>query len=331
MRENRHAYFSAYGEPEAVLQVGTEELRPPGEGEICVRMLAAPINPADINYVQGVYGEKPTLPAHAVGLEGCGVVNSSRATGFEPGDMVILLNTVGAWSRFLTAPAGHFLRLPGHLDPMQAAMLKVNPLTALRVLEDYVPLQAGDWLVMNAANSGVGQCLIQLARERGLHTICLVRQAAQRGDMLRALGADIVIDEEEPEAVQNVLATPGVKRPRLASNCVGGESALRLMDMLAPGGTMVTFGSMSRKSIKVPNSWLIFKDISLRGLWCTRWLQHTPATEVAAAYHYLAELVAAGKLQQRVAGVFGIDAVQEACRQARLEGRDGKILLRLGE
>lgn len=331
MRENRYAYFDAFGAPEEVLQVGKGEMRMPAAGEVCVRMLAAPINPADINYVQGVYGEVPELPATRVGLEGCGVVHASAAEGFAAGDMVILLNTVGAWSRFLTAPAASFLRLEERLDPMQAAMLKVNPLTALRVLEDYTPLQEGDWLVMNAANSGVGQCLIQLARERGLHTICVVRQAETRRATLQALGADIVADEEEPDMVRRVLATPGVKRPRLAANCVGGESALRLMDMLAPGGTMVTFGSMSRKSIKVPNSWLIFKDISLRGLWCTKWLQQAPAPTVAAAYHSLAKLVAAGKLQQRVAAVYGPDALPEACRQARQEGRNGKIILRFGE
>lgn len=331
MRENRHASFSAFGAPEEVLCVCTGEMLPPAPGEICVRMLAAPINPADINYVQGVYGEVPQLPTHRVGLEGCGVVHASAAAGYEPGDMVILLDTVGAWSRFLTAPATAFLRLEEHIDPMQAAMLKVNPLTALRVLEDYAPLQAGDWLVLNAANSGVGQCLIQLARTRGLHTICVVRHAAARRAALQALGADIVVDEDEPDMVRHVLSTPGVKRPLLASNCVGGESALRLMDMLAPGGTLVTFGSMSRKSIKVPNSWLIFKNISLRGLWCTRWLQQMPPATVAAAYHFLARLVAEGKLQQSIAAVHGLDNLQEACRQAQQEGRSGKILLRLGE
>lgn len=331
MRENRHACFSAFGAPEEVLHVCTEEMRPPAAGEICVRMLAAPINPADINYIQGVYGEVPELPAHRVGLEGCGIVHESAASGFEPGDMVILLDTVGAWSRFLTAPAAAFLRLEAHIDPMQAAMLKVNPLTALRVLEDYTPLQTGDWLVLNAANSGVGQCLIQLAHARGLHTICVVRQAAARREALQELGADLVVDEEEPDMVRAVLATPGVQRPLLASNCVGGESALRLMDMLAPGGTMVTFGSMSRKSIKVPNSWLIFKNISLRGLWCTRWLQQMPTPTIAAAYHSLAELVAAGKLRQSIAAVHGLDNLPEACRQAQQEGRSGKIILRLGE
>ena len=258
--------------PQDVLEYVSGPMPVPAEGEVLIRMKAAPINPADINFVQGVYGVKPVLPHSRAGLEGCGVVQESRAEGFRKDDEVILLRGVGSWSEYVAVPAVNVMKLPVKVDPVQAAMLKVNPLTALRMLEGFVSLTPGDWVVQNASNSGVGRCIIQLAREMGVKTVNFVRRPDELRDELTALGADLVVGEDDEDVVKNTLARLDGKRPVLASNAVGGESALRLMDMLAPGGSMVTYGAMSRKSIKVPNGFLIFKGIKLEGLWVTQWL-----------------------------------------------------------
>ena len=71
-------------------------------------------------------------------------------------------------------------------------MLKVNPITAWRMLHDFVSLQPGDWLIQNAANSGAGQCVIQVARELGYKTVNVVRRA-ELVDELRSLGGDVVV------------------------------------------------------------------------------------------------------------------------------------------
>lgn len=331
MRENSYVVFSQCGQPEDVLEVATAPAREPGEGEVLVRMLAAPINPADINFIQGVYGLKPTLPDSPAGLEGCGIVVESNSPGYDVGDQVIMLNGVGSWSRFLTAPAERFLKLNAKVDPTQAAMLKVNPLTAYRMLTGYVDLKPGDWIVQNAANSGVGRCIIQIARRLGVHTINFVRRPDELRDELSALGADVVVGEEEEDVVKKTLALLGGARPVLASNAVGGESALRLMDMLAPGGSMVTYGAMSKKSIKVPNGFLIFKGLQLKGLWVTQWLRQASRAEIEKAYSRLAGWMAAGELAQAVDSEYRIDQVREAAARAQEEYRHGKIVLRLGE
>ncbi len=331
MSDFRFASFSACGQPEEVLELSAAPLREPAEGELRVRMLAAPINPSDVNFVQGVYGLKPSLPGSPAGLEGCGVVEASAAAGFAPGDQVILISGVGAWAEYMVAPAGCFLRLERPLPPVQAAMLKVNPLTAWLLLKSFVELKPGDWVVQNAANSGVGCCFIQLARRMGLKSVNVVRQAATRRESLMALGADVVLDEEDPDIRTHMLEETGGARPLLASNCVGGESALRLMDMLAPRGTMVTFGAMSKKSIKVPNSFLIFRELSLRGLWCSRWLRESAPEAIATAYRELVEAVADGSLVQPVERCYGLDEVREAAAHAQRESRGGKVMLRLGE
>ena len=321
--------FDCSGAPEAVLQCSQASVPQPDEGEVLVRMFTAPINPADINFVQGVYGIKPQFPNSTAGLEGYGEIIESRCSSFCSGDRVILLSGVGTWGEYLCAPASSLLKIDQVLDPLQGAMLKVNPLTAYLALTQFVELKAGDWVVQNAANSGVGRCVIQLCRAMGLRSINVVRRADELRDDLCALGADFVISEDDPDFVAQVLKVTDGVRPKLASNCVGGDSALRLMDLLAPSGTIVTFGAMSKKSIKVPNSWLIFKDISLRGLWCTKWLKQASAKQIHDAYGYLAHLMAEGKLSQAVERCYSLSEITEAVTHAQQEHRSGKILLKM--
>ena len=305
MSENHYAEFSECSmRPQEVLEYVSGPIPVLEEGEVLVRMKAAPINPADINFVQGVYGLKPVLPHSRAGLEGCGVVQESRAEGFREGDEVILLRGVGSWSEYVAVPSVNVMKLPVKVDPVQAAMLKVNPLTALRI--------------------------IQLAREMGVKTVNFVRRPDELRDELTELGADLVVGEDDGDVVKNTLARLDGKRPVLASNAVGGESALRLMDILAPGGSMVTYGAMSRKSIKVPNGFLIFKGIKLEGLWVTQWLKNAPVSEIEAAYDRLARLMADGRLKQAVDTVYPLSDVRKAVEKAQEEFRSGKVVLSMG-
>lgn len=329
MNSNTYVTFSECGQPENVLDTVTGEIRTPGEGEVLVRMLAAPINPADINFVQGVYGIKPELPNSIAGLEGCGIIEDSNSPDLSPGDQVIMLKGMGSWCQYLTAPAENFMKLPVKIEPAQAAMLKVNPITAWLMLKNFVDLKQGDWIVQNASNSGVGRCIIQIAKILGIRTINFVRRPDALRDELTALGADLVVGEDDDDVVKKTLESLGGARPVLASNAVGGESALRLMDMLAPGGSMVTYGAMSKKSIKVPNGFLIFKGIKLEGLWVTRWAKTAERSVIEEAYVQLAQWMSEGKLCQAVDSTYPLAEIRTAAARAQEEFRNGKIILDL--
>lgn len=331
MLENTVVIFPQCGQPEQVLELHPAPVREPLAGEVQVRMLAAPINPADINFVQGVYGLKPEFPDARVGLEGCGVVEVSRSPAFLPGDRVILLHGIGTWARYLTGAADQFLKLKVNLDPAQAAMLKINPPTAYRLLTGYRELQKGDWLVQNAANSGVGRCVIQIARQLGFKTINFVRGADRWAEELRTLGADRVVGEDDPQGVKRVLEDLKEERPLLGLNAVGGESATRLMQVLGSGGTLVTYGAMSKQSVKVPNSFFIFKGLELKGLWITAWLNQQPPADIEQLYDRLAGWMASGELQQAIDSNYPLAQVKAAVTRAREEHRNGKVMLRLDQ
>jgi NADPH:quinone reductase-like Zn-dependent oxidoreductase len=316
--------FHRFGAPGDVLRVERRELPRLADGLVRLRMIAAPVNPADLNFIEGTYGVRPELPA-VPGIEGCGEVLESRAGGWRTGERAIVIGRPGTWRSHLDASPTELLRAPASLDPQQAAMLKVNPATAWHLLGCAAGLGAGDWVAHNAANSGVGRCLIQLACRRGLRTINLLRRP-ELAPELHALGAEVVLPDDE-HAVAAALAATAGQRPALACNAVGGDSALRLLDLLDDGGLLVTYGAMSRRSVKVPNSFLIFRRLRLAGFWLTKWLESAPRAELEATYAELAGLAAAGALVQPVDSVFPLAETAAAVARAAAGGRRGKVLL----
>ncbi len=315
--------FHEFGKPSEVLRLESIDLPPLADGEVDLKLLAAPVNPADLNYIEGTYGIKPELPAVS-GIEGCGEVIASRDARFASGDRVIFLRRAATWATHVRAQGDILFKLPEGIDPLQAAMLKVNPATAWRLLTGFRQPEPGEWIVQNAANSGVGRCVIQLAPLLGVRTVNFVRRAELIPE-LEALGADYVaLDNEDGlQAAKETLGKPGAV---LGFNAVGGESALRLMNLLASGGIHITFGAMARRPLTVPNGLLIFKNLQLRGLWITRWIEDASPEEIAEVYQRLAQQVMAGALDQPVDAVFSLEAYRDALARVAAADRHGKVL-----
>jgi NADPH:quinone reductase-like Zn-dependent oxidoreductase len=315
--------FRQTGKPAEVLAAEPFMPREPGPGEVLVRILAAPINPADLNTIEGTYGVKLELPA-TPGVEGCGEVVRSGDGGYQPGDRVIFLRRADTWATHTTVAADTLFKLPPGIDPLQAAMLKVNPATAWQLLHGIEPAVKGDWIVQNAGNSAVGRCVIQVARDLGIHTISFVRRA-ELLDELRALGGDHVFLDDDAGLAAAKSALGGANAA-LAFNAVGGDSALRVMKLLREGGSHITYGAMARKPLTMPNGLLIFRDIRVRGLWVTRWVENAPPAEVHAVYQDLAARVAAGRLVQPVDQTYQLEAFKEALSRLDAPERAGKVL-----
>jgi len=316
----KHATFSSYGQPADVINL--TRITPPTllEGQVRVKLLAAPINPADINLIQGNYGIRPELPA-TPGVEGCGEIIESLSPNFNPGDKVIFTDHSGSWSEQVTCPANTTLKIPSNTPSNQAAMLKVNPLTAWCMLTQLRDLPKGSWVIQNAANSGVGYCVIQIAKILGLKTINLVRREELIPELAN-LGGDICLldNRESIDIIRD-------KQPQLALNAVGGDSALRLMDALAPQGLHVTYGAMSKLSLKVPNKFLIFKRIQLHGFWVTEWIKENDDLLVQSTYQKLAQWMIDKKLTQPIDSTHTLDEIHTAIARASQDKREGKVLI----
>ncbi|XP_015340856.1 enoyl-[acyl-carrier-protein] reductase, mitochondrial isoform X7 [Marmota marmota marmota] len=297
----RALIYGSHGDPAKVIELKNLELAAVGGSDVHVKMLAAPINPSDINMIQGNYGLLPKLPAVG-GNEGVGQVEAvgCRVTRLKPGDWVIPANAgLGTWQTEAVFSEKALIQVPNDIPLQSAATLGVNPCTAYRMLVDFEQLKPGDSVIQNASNSGVGQAVIQIAAALGLRTINVVRDRPdiqKLMDRLKDLGAEHVITEEElrkPEAKNLFKNTP---QPRLALNCVGGKSSTELLRHLAPGGTMVTYGGMAKQPVTAPVSLLIFKDLKLRGFWLSQWKKDHSPDEFQGLILTLCDLIHRGQL-----------------------------------
>ena len=314
-----------FGPAAEKLECVSAEPLPLGEGMIRVKILASPINPADLNWIEGTYGTRPVLPS-VPGTEAVGEVVESRVPSLATGTRVILLSYAHGWQQERVMDPQDVLPVPRELSISDAAMLKVNPATAWRLLHDFVSLPPGAVLVQNAANSGVGRCVIQIARDRGWRTINFVRNQ-QTVTELQDLGADWVCTDDDAgkQLAWDDLQRRG-ERAMLALNAVGGESAMRQFDLLDEGGVQVTYGAMGRRPVSVPNKFLIFRDVCCRGFWLSRWLSHASASEIALMYEKLTEQILSGGLKQPVDRMVPLSDFTFALERLKAPDRRGKVL-----
>src|SRR5271170_5906960 len=233
-----------YGVPETVAHcIEAPDVGAPGAGEVVFDVLAFPINPADISFCRGNYRLRPPLPA-TPGAECVGRV-TAVGTGvgdIRPGDLVIHMQREN-WVQRRRIPVADAIPLPAGLDLAQAAMLRINPATALLLLEDHVALKPGDWVIQDVANSAVGRHLIVLAKAKGVRTVNVVRRDDVAAE-LKALGTDVVL-VDGPDLAERARQAVGGAPIRLGIDAVSGDACKRLGECIAGGGVVVSYGSMS--------------------------------------------------------------------------------------
>lgn len=321
----RAVQFSSFGAPHAVADViDLPEPGAPGPGNVVVSLEASPINPADLLNLQGKYGVVPTLPSIG-GFEGVGRVTAvaSDVKHLAVGDRVLLSGAV--WRERAELAAGGLFALPQGVASEQLAMLTINPLTARAMLLQ-AGLSSGDFIIKNAANSGVGRVLFGLARRAGVQGIAVVRRPGLE-DMLKEWGAaHVVVDG--PDLAQKVRAIVGGGSLRHGIDAIGGAATGRIAACLGGGGTVVNYGLLSGEACQISGGDLVFRGIQLRGFWVGRWLQVTPRAEIAAAFAELAGLLAAGELSTPIEATYPLSRIREALQHAAREGRDGKVIVR---
>ncbi|HXA08523.1 MAG TPA: 2-enoyl thioester reductase domain-containing protein [Chthoniobacterales bacterium] len=317
--------YHAHGKPEEVLRLEEQPLPQPAPDEALVRMLAAPINPADLNAIEGKYPIRPELPA-TPGMEGAGVVVEigARVRDLAVGTRVILPHNLGTWREACVVAAEKLVAVPDEIEPAQAAMLKINPLTAWRMLHDFVALQPGDWVIQNAANSAAGRAVIHLARELGYRTINVVRRT-ELIEELRAEGGDVVLLDDDNLRAAAAGATAGAPI-RLALNAVGGESALRLAKIVAPEATIVTYGAMSLRPLTLPNGLLIFKNLHFTGFWINKWYEQATPAARNEAFARIFAFTRRGLLQTKIEHTYPLGEFRTAVARAAEGKRGGKII-----
>lgn len=272
--------------------------------QILVEHLAACVNPADINLIEGVYGKRPELPS-VVGNEGVTRVTSvgSEVSHLKPGDIALSPGLVGYWQSYSVQDSGDFYKIDSQLDVPVASQLKVNPCTAYRMIKDFHSLKPGETIIQNGANSAVGVYVIQLAKHWGLRTINVIRDRpnkTQIEDELKGYGADYVVTEDEIgkyDVISPILKKTG--KPKLALNCVGGKNGNNCARTLDNGGYFVTYGAMSKQPVLLSASSCIFKNHKYVGFWVSEWYERSQRRDIQAMLDDVSNMFKDGILRSK--------------------------------
>ncbi len=308
--------IEAFGNPAEVMRlVDVPDVGAPGDGEVVIALEASPINMSDLLMISGRYGYRPKLPS-IVGTEGVGrVVAVGRGVKhLKQGNRTLIPYPSPAWAERIKADASRLRALPDG-DPLQLAMLGINPATAYLLLTEFATLAPGAWVIQNAANSGVGRAVIGIAKSLGLKTVNIVRREEVVAD-LKASGGDVVL-VDGPDLNKRVAAETAAAPIALAIDGVADTATMNLITCLAPKGLLVFYSAISGKPFVGPAQPFIFRDIAMRGFWLANWFNSATAAHVSAMYEHLAPLVASGAISAPVEGTYRFSQIPEAVSAAQ--------------
>jgi NADPH:quinone reductase-like Zn-dependent oxidoreductase len=320
-----------YGDPAKVLELREVPAATPEAGEAVVEMEAAVVHVADAHTVLGENGFRKKLP-RTPGYEGVGRVSAvaKDVKGITPGMRVFAPIGSGTYREQIAVKASELTPAPEG-DPVQLALLSLSPATAMLMLQDFVKLQPGDFVVQNAASSAVGRMVIQLANEMKVKVVNVVKSSVVIPE-LKEIGAGVVL-LDTPDLRDRVAAVTQGSAVKLALDAVGGAPTGRLAACLDDNGTVVSYGAMSGEPCQIPSDLLGARGIRLCGIHPARQLgKHTPE-ERNALYARFGEMLKAGKLRGRLGATYSLENAVDAIRHVLRDGdkRIGRVVIRVKE
>lgn len=302
-----------------------EEVPPPapGPGEVLVRVRAAGVNRGDLARRAGTYPGGNTLSGPLIiGWEIAGVVEALGPDLSTPalGTRIVARVPQGGYAEVAAAPVEQTAVIPDGVSFEQAAALPVAYLTAWFALHRQGALALGESCLVQAGASGVGVAAIQLAALAGARVFATAGSEAKLA-LARRLGAAIAIDYEREDFVAAVRRETGGRGVDLVLDSVGGDVLARSLDVLAPGGRLVSVGNSARRAAPVDLAQLVGRRLSLFGFALPG--EHGQGEALAELLH----LVAAGRLESVIDRSYPLAEAAEAHRYLASRANLGKLLL----
>ncbi len=297
-------------------------------GQVLIAVIQSPVNPSDLFFVQGGYGQ-PRVQGQAAGFEGAGRViagNGAQAKALIGRRVAFLGTGSGAWARHAISDAALCIPLDDAVSDRDGAALIVNPLTAVALVERVKAAKSGAFIV-NAAGSQLGRLILGLARDEGLQAIAVIRRPGDE-DALRAAGAAEVLVTGAADFRAQPGAVIKALKPRVLLDAVGDQAVADLFFAMPVGARWVSYGKMSDDAPALTQmGQFIFMDKHIEGFWLSRWLPSAPPDRRAAVIAQVQTRFATGQWQTRVAAELSLDQAIDGILPAYATS-SGKVMIR---
>ncbi len=324
------AQYATHGTASEVIGIVDHAEPTLGAADALVQLEAAPIHLADIYCMEGKESFQLELPA-TPGFEGVGhvIAIGAEVREYQVGDRVFLPMGTPSWVERKAIPAAQLLPAPAG-DAAQLALLPINAPTSYLIIKD-CGLQAGDWLIQNAANSNCGRYLIEIAKSMGIHTVNVVRRPELIAE-LEALGADVVLLDGDDLADRVSEATGGAEI-HLGVDAVNGMATARIGECLSEGGTILAYGMLTGEPCMVPSGMMWFRRLTLKGFYTAYQFDERTPEQVRQIYAEINQLFESGILRAKIAATYPLAEVKAAVAHAARRGaeREGKIILTMAQ
>jgi len=300
-----------------------------GPGQVLVRMAASPINPSDLSFLRGSYTRVKPLPAVA-GLEGSGTVvaaGSGVLPRFLLGKRVACGTPGGGWAEYLRVKATGCIPLRKAISLEQAAMLVVNPLTALSLFE--IRRRGGHAAMVSTAASGaLGQMIARMGRKLRVPVIHVVRRPAMVA-RLHGLGADHALDSSQPDFPVRLKSLAHELKATLFLDAVGGELTGTLLEAAPDGSTILLYGSAAPHTVTFKAGLIYTGGKKISGFYLGEWMA---GKGVFGALQYAgqAQRLLPTELRSEIRLRLPLAEAQKAVELYRQDQSAGKILLVIG-
>jgi len=331
-QRNRIVQLSEYGGPEA-LRIVDSPTPSAGPGEVRVRILASSINYTETLIRRHLYPQTAAYkPPFTMGYDVVGEIDQlgPGVSGFVIGDRVADMTVVGSNATYRTLKAKDLTKVPGDVDPAEAATLILSWTTAYQMLHRSARADRGQRILMHGAGGAVGQALLSLARIAGIEAwggahgkyAALIRELGatpidyDREDFTRVVpgGFDVIFDGIGEDAYRRSFAAlkPGGLLVAIGYSA-GAEANQGMLHALANIARLYLWGLMPRgKRTR-------FYSINAMRARHPDWFKQDLA--------YLFELLREGRIRPSVAERISFDEVSDAHRRLEAGGLQGKIVL----
>lgn len=315
-------FFRQKGAAEKVLEFGDIDLAELLPGEIRVKLMASPVNPADFMFIEKTYRVEPVYPQIA-GFEGAGIITDNGGDDRYPINTLVAFRHKNVWAEYINVPKSKVIRLPQDMPLEKAAQIALNPLTAWALLDE-IKARAGEWILLTAGNSAVSKLIIQLAKRRNVKALAIIRGEAEQASLIE-LGAAAVLNAYAENLEEQIKTVTGEERIAGLLDAVGGELATQAIKLMGAYGKIIHYGLYSQQPVMYNNADIIFKNLFIKGFGIDAWIHSKTDTEQQAIWNELIREVYRPDFIMEVAAKYSLDDYVNALRESK-SGKKGKLL-----